>query len=350
MNLPLSPPERPLSSLMSELDSLSDSDWLDIASGRDSEDNDSLSDQESSDRDEISSMPRSRRSSISNDDSLSSDVEAWEGFVSDSGDESSEAVIGMYPASIPSPLGAEPIAIGFDPSMPQANLEVTEEEDKRVREALDQSFVGTLNASSRLVNASAVAHPQSAHTSIRDLRLSFPDPLTSSRDELNRSYETVASPTETSISSSTDNDNDETVPEHSLSTFPPIEDPGLLSTTPEVQHHEVQHPEFEEKTAADLEIVLYGTSSEVKWRFVQDLIQHAAIAPEGVDLNGLRGKDERFQGLRFIKSNKVTDFFDAVDVFDRTDSALANVGVVSCTVIFFFRSSFHSICCPLGQD
>ena len=70
---------------MSEFDSLSDSDWLDISSGH-SDDNVSISSQDSN-HGEISSIPHSRRSSISVASSMNSEVEASEGFVSDNSDE-----------------------------------------------------------------------------------------------------------------------------------------------------------------------------------------------------------------------------------------------------------------------
>ncbi|KAF8968101.1 hypothetical protein BDZ97DRAFT_1800866 [Flammula alnicola] len=302
----------PISSATSELDSLSDSDWLDIASGRDSDDNDSLSDQDS-DRDEISSIPRSRRSSISNDDSMNSDVEAWEGFVSDSGDEP-EAVIGMYPVPLPSPLGAEPIALGFMPDPVEAVDPAIAEEDQRVKEALDQSFVGTLSSSR---SSSGAGHPSSAHTSIRDLRLSFPDPLTSSRDELNTSYETVSSPTETSVSSSTDDEVNVPEPAPLMVASPLLEDPGLLPTTPGVryQHHEVQ---LASESKDELEIVLYGSSSEIKWKFLQELIQKAATTSGHIFINSLR-ENEQIQTLRFIKNSEgFTPFFNIININDRT--------------------------------
>ncbi|KAH9481723.1 hypothetical protein JR316_0006250 [Psilocybe cubensis] len=331
MKQPLSPSYISRSSAMSELDSLSDSDWLDIASGRDSDDNDSLSDQDS-DRDEISSMPRSRRSSISNGDSVSSDVEAWEGFVSDGGDEA-EAITGMYTVPLPSALGAQPLVLGFDPIVPIVD-EAIAAEDRRVREALDQSFVGTLSASARAATGSA-------HTSIRDLRLSFPDPITSSRDELHRSYETVSSPTETTLTSTTDNDDivPGTEPESShmpseLPAPPPIEDPGLPSTTPAVQHHEVQPLETAEETKAqaELEIVLYGASSEVKCKFVQELIHSATTASGYTPVDKLR-EGEHIQTLRFTKSSdNISKFFNAIDISDRTNNIVGvdNVDRFDC--------------------
>ncbi|PPQ69079.1 hypothetical protein CVT26_003554 [Gymnopilus dilepis] len=317
-------------STASEFDTLSDSDWLDIASGRDSDDNDSLLDQDS-DRDEICSRPLSRRSSISTGDSMSSDVEAWEGFVSDAGDEAPEPVTGMYPVPLPSALGSEPIAIGFDPSAQQSIDPAVAEEDQRVKEALDQSFVGTLSAS-RSSNTGN-SHSPSTHTSIRDLRLSFPDPLSSSRDELNRSYEAVSSPTvsptsESSISASADDVDDVGVAVSEtpapVVASPLVEDPGL-PTTPEVPHHEVEHLEDEEK-GAELEIVLYGSPSEIKWKFVQELIQKAAVT-SGYILDAHVRENETSQVLHLFKDpNNVASFFTVVKVHDRTaHSAKANI-------------------------
>lgn len=308
---------------MSELDTLSDSDWLDIASGRDSDDNDSLSEQDS-DRDEMSSLPRSRRSSISNEDSMSSDVEAWEGFVSDSG----EAVIGMYPVPLPSPLGAEPIALGDIPDNTSVADPALSDEERRVKEALDQSFVGTLNSSR-----------SSAHTSIRDLRLSFPDPLTSSRNDLNRSYETVSSPTETMESSAEDDTNVPTVVAPNV--IPPqVGDPGLF-TTPVVQHQHQEAPIIEHKEA--LEIVLYGSSSEIKWKFLQQLIEKAAMSSGHVLTDSLR-ESTQAQSLSLVSpSGSRTPFFDIIDVSDRTTerAKLETVSIVAMGPFFSLSYYFY---------
>ncbi|KAG8213017.1 hypothetical protein J3R82DRAFT_11408 [Butyriboletus roseoflavus] len=71
-------------SALSELDSHSDSDWLDIAStDRDSDDNDSIySSRETDHEDRFRS--RSRRSSLSYGSSRDGDVDAWEGLIDDS--------------------------------------------------------------------------------------------------------------------------------------------------------------------------------------------------------------------------------------------------------------------------
>lgn len=300
---------------MSEFDSLSDSDWQEVASG---DDNDSLSELDS-DREEINSMPQSRRSSISNADSLSSDVDCWQGLVSDTADD------GMYPAPLASPLGAEPVAVGFNPNLNEV-VDPTEE-DQRVKDALDQSFVGTLSAS-RSSNA-ASAHSPSAHNSIRDLRLSFPDPLTSSRDELNRSYDSIHSPTETTVSSSTDDDvnNSEEVPP--IVATPLAEDLGTPSTTPEIQPQEVQHLESAQKP--ELQIVLYGSSSEIKWEFIQDLIQKAAGTS-----GQIHQENEKTHSVHFIRdSQEYVPFFNTISIDDRTDM-LADV--VSIPSLLFLLS------------
>ena len=76
------PIDYPHSSGLSEADSLSDSDWLDISSSKESDDNDSVS-SKASDHDEVDYGPRSRRSSTSLGSSRDGDVEAWEGFAED---------------------------------------------------------------------------------------------------------------------------------------------------------------------------------------------------------------------------------------------------------------------------
>src|ERR1700720_498273 len=80
------PPTDYHSSSMSEADSLSDTDWLDISSSKESDDNDSVSSR-ASDHDETDFGPPSRRSTISIGSSRDGDVEAWEGFAEDSMDE-----------------------------------------------------------------------------------------------------------------------------------------------------------------------------------------------------------------------------------------------------------------------
>ncbi|KAJ3517934.1 hypothetical protein NLJ89_g182 [Agrocybe chaxingu] len=292
MNLPSSTPaDLPTPSPMSELDAFSDSEWLDVTASRDSDDNDSLTDQDS-DHDDLASMPRSRRSSFSSESAMNSDVDAWEGFVSDSGD---EVAPDTYPVPPPAAPGAEPIAVGFNPTATEAVDPAVAEEDQRVKEALDQSFVGTLSAS----RSSTGGHLSSTHTSIRDLRLSFPDPLT-----------------KTTSSSTTEDEVEPPQTAAPIITPPPLEDPGLLSTTPEIQHHEVGH--FESEDRKELEVVLYGAPSGIKWRFVQELVRKALVNSGYDFINNLRD-DEQIQTLRLVrKSDDAAPFFDMITVHDRT--------------------------------
>jgi hypothetical protein len=328
MSHPPSPRDtHPPTSTMSEFDSLSDSEWLDISSSRDS-DEESLSDHDS-DRDEISSVLRSRRSSISNDDSVTSDVEAWEGFVSDGGE---EPETGMYPVAFPSPLGAEPITVGFVSGITKGEGHATaEEEEQRVKQALDQSLIGTLNNS-----RSSNSGPSS--TSVRDLRLSFPDPLNSSKGELNRSYEDVPSPTDTAISASTDLDAHAHAP--LVAESPLLEDPDLSKITSVIQnqHHEAQQTELEQKDA--LTIVLYGSSSEVKWRFLQELIQKAMITSGYVFVSKLR-ENEQTQSVQLVRSSeKSLPFFSVIHIHDRT-ARDATIGAIVSIVLYLYFYLLH---------
>jgi len=303
----------PLSFPMSEFDSLSDSDWQEVASGRYSDDNDSLSELDS-DREEINSMPQSRRSSISNAES--NGVDCWQGLVSDTGDDD------MYPAPLASPLGAEPVAVGFNPNSNEVvDATGVADEDQRVKDALDQSFVGTLSAS-RSSNATS-AHTSSVHNSIRDLRLSFPDPLTSSHDELNRSYDSISSPTETTVSSSADDDVNDSEAVPPIIAAPLAEDLGTPSTTPGVQPQEAQQLESAQKP--ELQIVLYGSSSEIKWEFIQDLIQKAA------GMSGqIHREDEKTHSVYFVRdSQERAPFFNNISIDDRTDTLADVVSILS---------------------
>lgn len=292
---------------MSELDSIySDSDWLDLSSGRESDDNVSLSDQDS-DRDEISSVPRSRRSSFSTESSLGGDVEAWEGFVSDNGEEAPEALTGMYPVPLSSPLGTELIAVGFIPNPTEIPDPFVVEEDKRVKEALDQSFVGTLIASRS--SATGLYNP-STHTSIRDLRLSFPDPLTS-RDDLNGSYQSV-------LSSVSDNLTPSPV---DVVEQPVLESPSLPPDQGSFPTHEVQRNEIstiDHEAGTELDIILYGTSSSIKWQFVRNLIQRAISVSGHEFVNSIEDDCPKQSFQFFKKSNDDLRFFKRINVFDRT--------------------------------
>jgi hypothetical protein len=110
---------------------------------------------------------------------------------------------------------------------------------------------------------------------------------------------------------------------------PLAEDLGTPSTTPGVQPQEVQHLESAQKP--ELQIVLYGSSSEIKWEFIQGLIQKAAGTS-----GQIHQEDEKTHSVRFTRdSEEYVPFFNTISIDDRTD-ALADV--VSILSLLFLLS------------
>lgn len=234
-----------LSTPMSEFDSLSDSDWLDVA-GRVSDDNDSLS-----------SRPLSRRSSLSLGSSHGSEVEAWEGFVDDDS--------ALQP----------PMCLVQPALRPADDVPDISQDDQK---ALDQSLVGTLSAS-RTSTA--------AHSSIRDLRLSFPDPLTSPPDHLNTDY---------------------------------LEHPISRSDSAASNHQPVTSQACQPQQIAniDLDIILYGSSSPIKWSFVQGLVQKAASFSGNLLLSSLDPDNGPVQTLH-LRCERDNSILFTITVHDCTN-------------------------------
>ena len=217
---------------LSELESISDSDWLDISA---SEDAGSIGIPES-DHDETEERPLSRRSYSSRSSSRDGDVDIWEGLVDTTDDEALE----------------EPPEFPLRPSpLSQSSFSFTDAhstEERRVEDALNQSMVSTLSTSrASSVSASGITnHPPSR---ARDLRLSFPDPLSGSKDDLLRSHEVLcSSPT--------------TVDPPQLSELSDDEEPP---TTPVSSPSRVPTAEFE--------IYLYGTPPQCKWSIIESLLE-----------------------------------------------------------------------------
>jgi hypothetical protein len=312
-------PDYPPSTGMSELDSLSDSDWLDISSTRESDDNDSIISADSDHK--IGVIPLSRRSSMSVGSSRDDDVEAWEGFIDDSSDEGArnlEVPATSDTADQDDHDAADPIV---SPTVP-AHPEIVEEQ--RVKEALDQSLVSTLSASR--------SNSGSTHNSLRDLRLSFPDPLTSSRDELHRSYNNI-SPSETHSSGSdlaTDVVYDE-FPDSEDVTAEILLDPlsnqdrGSFANTPEISHQDLLVSPGGNQ--AEFEIVLYGSPSPVKWTFVEELVRKlVSVSSRTVyDISICPDNSTRYMQLgRGNTSNGDVSFSEFVAIHDRTTEVLSS--------------------------
>ncbi|KAH6913075.1 hypothetical protein BKA70DRAFT_1096781 [Coprinopsis sp. MPI-PUGE-AT-0042] len=315
---------------MSELDSWSDSDWLDVADGHESEDNESISSRDTTSR------SHSRRSSISS----RGDVEAWEGYV-DSSDEAPSAAVGTYPSPLALVGSADSQRMPLD-LIPDIETEQEQAEDERVKEALDQSLIGTLNTS----RTSATGQHTSGHTSVRDLRLSFPDPLTSSRNELNGSYEDV-SQSETALSDAEGKEQPASQPvtEQVLATDPVkevIETPATAA----------------DPTNVDLEIHLYGSSTEYKWTFVQDLLQRFADVSGQFIVKPLESSEGLVRSAVLEDDDEDSKVpFRNVTIYDRTEdnhvpeamyeSELPSLGIIFLPTIRLPALSMHSLYLPV---
>ncbi|KAH9031083.1 hypothetical protein EDB84DRAFT_1493507 [Lactarius hengduanensis] len=234
---PLTPTDAHESSL-SEIDSVSDSDWLDISA---SEDANSIGIPES-DRDEVEDRPLSRRSFSSRSSSRDGDVDIWEGLVESTDDEALEEPT-EFPLG-PSPLGQSSFT----------NADGYSAEERRVEDALNQSMVSTLSTS-RAGSMSASGTSNHPASRARDLRLSFPDPLSSSKDELIR-------PSEEFFSSSTPLD----VPQSSE--LSDDEEPSEIPPSPQSTLSNL--PNF---PSVEFEIFLYGTPPEHKWSVIESLLE-----------------------------------------------------------------------------
>ncbi|EMD34070.1 hypothetical protein CERSUDRAFT_117582 [Gelatoporia subvermispora B] len=312
---------------LSEVESLSDSDWLEVASSRASEDNDSVAEFDDSDREDAGGRPSSRRS-FSSIGSLRDEVKGWEGLAEDSSDESPRDCL-ITANSLP--LSLRQTALGSALESPLSGNDDPEEE-QRVKDALDQSMMSTLSSSrSNSLNASV----QTSIVHSRDLRLSFPDPITSSRDNmLSTSYEEVSSPVSPSPPETVEAARGVArVPSGSAADAttgdkPTAADPGS-STTPEVPQVDVPrglapviHPDFY--------VVMYGASSAMKWSFVDALLDKIA---RGIGLHASPKVIEQANTYtRFFLSSgngKEDEVARAVSVVDCTDMLEGDESTVS---------------------
>lgn len=285
-------------STASELDSHSDSDWLDIAStDRDSDDNDSIySTRETDHEDRFRS--RSRRSSLSYGSSRDGDVDAWEGLIEDSAD---EGMPNDVPAPIPhvASLAQHPTTFNMDPT------QETSSEELRVKEGLDQSMISTLSSS-----RSSSLHASTMHNSSRDLRLSFPDPITSSCKELlSTSYEEIQRTSDT-LSSPTDLDGPSGAHE--------VNDEEMLSAS-QMTSAEPPPTTVPSPSGPELKVFLYGFSTIIKWSIVNRLLRkvaHGAGLTITPDLDNLQGRIRRLTVSGSFEHDHA--FPHVITVLDRT--------------------------------
>ncbi|KAJ7284970.1 hypothetical protein C8J57DRAFT_1052593 [Mycena rebaudengoi] len=273
---------------MSEFDNLSDSEWLEVSSNQES-DNDSLS---SRDSDHDASMPLSRRSSISSS-SLDGEIQAWEGFADDPVDDTDTRADPVLPA-----LSAA------EHAGPRRMLdsEGRVSEEQFVTAALDQSLVSTLSAS----RSSSLGVPSTVHSSLRDLRLSFPDPITSSRDELIRSYEALSS---AETHSTSDDECDSPIAAVLPGVDPRDEDRQLPDDLDLIVHMGALSASrwFGPKTL-NCDVVLYGSTSSRSRDFVQRLFSILAVS--GGHISALGSANDRHNArFRLFSETTVTVTF-----------------------------------------
>lgn len=300
---PMHPSDYPHSSGLSEADSLSDSDWLDISSNKESEDNDSVS-SSASDQDEIDYRAVSRRSSMSLGSSRDGEVEAWEGFAEDDSEDEQAGPVhhdDLIGISIPPTL--PPALRTLSAASPLRDITETSVGDATI---LNQSMAGTLSAS----RSSSGGHASTAHNSTRDLRLSFPDPLTSSRDELHVPYEDV-SPSEQSTDS-------EVAPPTAKQALDQgsNDTPGVLRIVAGA------------RIKADLEIVLYGTPTSIRWSVVDKILEKAANGGDLTLLSPLKTSEGSSQLVRLNgERDSILSFPKVVNIIDRTVDPIHNESV-----------------------
>ncbi|THH00222.1 hypothetical protein EW026_g2258 [Hermanssonia centrifuga] len=249
---------------LSELESLSDSDWLDIASSRASEDEDSAAEFDDSDREDADGRPVSRRSFNSIASSRGGVVEGWEGLI----EEEIPLPISDSAADYLSLSVAEGTHVPRPSSPPVAE---EDPEDERVKAALDQSMMSTLSSSRS--NSLANSLQTSLVHSTRALRLSFPDPTTSRLESLNTSFEKLSS-------SEADPPAPDIDEEFAPFTDEPAADPGQI-LTPEVSDddaREIKCDSVKSIAKPDFYVVLYGSSPMAKYEFTDMLLEKWAVS------------------------------------------------------------------------
>ncbi|VDB88413.1 unnamed protein product [Peniophora sp. CBMAI 1063] len=321
---------------LSEVESI-DSDWLDLSS-RASEDNESLGDLES-DR-ENPSRPLSRQSSIS--DSSIGEHGGWEGIIETTDD---EALL----EGVDSPVMSDSPPVALDHDHNDAGFGTVRVrardvalhrhvEDLRERQALEQSMVSTLNGSrgGSLAASATSSSPLSGSARSKDLRLSFPDPLTSPRDELNRSYDNVFL-------------------DDSLPGSPPQEPERVVEApsapTPVTAEAPVRATNHRDFALDDMQIVLYG-DSRVDKHIVTGMI--VGKLAEGLKL-GISGPDvvdgvTRYTLLKRGKAASATvHVIDNTNVFDPSHSdARPSLAVVFLPALLKALPR-HSLYLPITQ-
>ncbi|KAI0775193.1 hypothetical protein BD413DRAFT_533905 [Trametes elegans] len=311
--------------MLSEVESLSDSDWLDIASSRASEDNDSLADSDASDREDPESdyRPPSRRSLLSTDSSREGEIQGWEGIIEDEADEA-PAPATTTASTLTDPrlthlsLSFRTVALSESAVARHRALEDPEEEQK-VKDALDQSMISTLSGSrSNSLNGSTSV------VQSRDLRLSFPDPLNNPQAQsLSPSYEDISA-TDAGMSLS-DGDTqalaEAAATPAALFQIASAADPDTFPTSEVARAGDTntrgKQANVHSGHIVDFYIVMYGASSAIKYRVVHRLLEKLTNAT-GCGFSALPQIDVPHNIRTLVNGGRATHCI--ISVIDRTDS------------------------------
>ncbi|KAI0342759.1 hypothetical protein BDW22DRAFT_1357263 [Trametopsis cervina] len=247
-------------SSLSELESLSDSDWLDISSRGDE---DSVA---GFDSDHEDSRPVSRRSFNSVPSSRGEVVEGWEGLIEDVSDET--------PFVEHEALDLMLQAVADGEHSGDASFSTVQEEDpedERVKAALDQSMMSTLS-SPRSHSLSNSVQTSIVH-STRSLRLSFPDPTHSRLQSMHTSFEELSA-VEADVSSS------DAAVDPAIPRVQSAADSDHLSTS-DVHDDEAHDAELVRTQPSALQVdfyvVLYGSALASKFSLVEMLLEKWAM-------------------------------------------------------------------------
>jgi len=196
-------------------------------------------------------------------------------------------------------------------------------EDRKVKEALDQSMVSTLSTSrSGSFGRSSMTSPRPR----KDIRLSFPDPIASTTDDIRKSYEELDS-SATRRSRSRRNSHEDQGPVEAIPESESITDLGV-SSTQELSPRDVIPSKI--VNAADLFIVLYGFSISDKLNFVDRLLRNHSQGAglELVEDAQVRPPCAQVLAIRELRSPTTTTDIPPriITIIDKTQSLDFRVG------------------------
>ena len=252
--------------------------------------------------------------------------------------------IGPHPTDDDEPLDHPPAVLSErsdDLAQEPASTEQDNLEDQKVKEALDQSMVSTLSTSR------SGSFGRSSVTSLRprkDIRLSFPDPITSTTDDIRRSYEELDASANRPRSRRNSNPNGDRGPAEA-----PLESESItdlcVSSTQELSPHDSIPPEI--VNAADLFIVLYGFSIGNKLNLIDKLLRSHSMGSglELIDSIQVHPPCPQVLAVRELRSpNKFSGISPRViTVIDKTQSLDFRVGLLSLSSERLTSFSFQSI-------